>query len=636
MPVSLAGGGGRPTDWWLLGSTSDPVPQDPDDLAAMATLYRLFSETIAESARGAVALLNDKAVASWLGKSGDAFKTASKPFPQMLTSAARAYEEVGEAFAAFSSRVRDIRAEVDQLTGSAMAEFENFKAASGLPDDLARTAVVQAQPGVVDGYIDSHGSNVTPASYQQARASWSKIRGMQGTLEAYGRDLVVAKHQWTSSVQDATDPATEIIKFAGMAGSIADFGAQFAALGGDINDLVLDPSVGGLDLRTAEIPAEGTDPTDVLAWWNAFDPDLRDRLAAEHPELIGSLDGIPSAERDSLNRKRLDQRIAQLTADGSNPDLLTTLKDLQAKLNETGSVLRTNNHTGDPSEGYFGASMPPLYLLHFDSIGNGHLIVAAGDPDTSKNVSTYVPGLNTKLYPHTVDNDIAHAENIYLQAKDFDPNASIASVFWLGYDTPQIDGGAQGWSHFADVADVTDAKTAIVPLTSFINGLRATNATGSAQHLTLIGHSYGSLAVGQTAIQSGGLPVDDIAFIGSPGVGVTHASDFNLSGHIWAGAAANDPVPNLGRVGDGADMVLGGFASLFEGNSDGAAFTDNPVSSQFGAHVFTVANGSIGGQLPGLDAHGQYFQPNSDPSGGTADSLNNLVRISLGDYEAVR
>jgi hypothetical protein len=197
MPTSLAGdGGGRSTDWWLLGATNDPVPQDPDDLATMATRYRSFSEAIAESARGAVGLLNDKAVIGWLGKSGDAFKTASEPFPQMLTNAAKAYEEVSEAFATFSTRVRGIRAEVDQLTSSAAAEFENFKAASGLPYDLAQAAVMQAQPGYIEGVIESHGSNVTPASYQQAHASWSKIRGMQGTLEAYGRDLASAKYQW--------------------------------------------------------------------------------------------------------------------------------------------------------------------------------------------------------------------------------------------------------------------------------------------------------------------------------------------------------------------------------------------------------------------------------------------------------
>lgn len=30
MPASLSGGGGRPSDWGLLGATSDPVPEDPD------------------------------------------------------------------------------------------------------------------------------------------------------------------------------------------------------------------------------------------------------------------------------------------------------------------------------------------------------------------------------------------------------------------------------------------------------------------------------------------------------------------------------------------------------------------------------------------------------------------------------
>lgn len=629
MPTPLPNdGGGRPTDWWLLGATYDPVPQDPDDLATMATRYRLFSEAIAESARGAVGLLNDKAVIDWLGKSGDAFKTASEPFPQMLTNAAKAYEEVSEAFATFSSKVRGIRAEVDQLTSSAMAEFESFKAASGLPDAMARTAVVQAQSSVVDGYIESHSSTATPASYRQAHASWSKIRGMQGTLEAHSRDLVVAKHQWTSSVQDATDPASSIIKFAGMAGPAANFGAQFAALGGDIGDLTMQPGA-GVDIGGAEIPPPDSDPADVAAWWTSLDPAVQAKLAAEHPDLLGSLDGVPCTVRDSANRKLLAQKIAELTADGSDPGLLATLKDLQAKLDQTGQVGKTNNHSMVQGDLLFTTPLPPLLLLHFDTVGNGHFIMAAGDPDHAANVATYVPGLNTKLGTHTVDNDIAHTENIYLQAKDQHAGASIASVFWLGYDTPQAFDSFG--THNFDVMSQGDAKSAVGPLTSFVNGLRATNATGTHQHLTLIGHSYGSLAVGETAKAGNGLPVDDIVLIGSPGTSVPHASDFHLpAGHVWAGNAANDPVPNLSRPLD--DIFYLPFIN--DSDSHGAWFGQNPTASSFGAHVFTVAPGDDGGAIPGLNAHGQYFTPDNH-NGATPDSLDNMVNISLGNYGAV-
>ena len=629
MPTSLASdAGGRPTDWWLLGATYDPVPQDPDDLATMATRYRLFSEAIAESTRGAVGLLNDKALIGWLGKSGEAFKTASEPFPQMLASAAQAYEEVSEAFATFSSTVRRIRTEVDQLTGNAMAEFESFKAASGLPDDIARTVIAQTNPGALEGAVESHSSSVTPASYQQARESWSKIHAMQGTLEAYGRDLVVAKHQWTSSVQEATDPANSIIKFTGMAGPVANFGAHFAALGGDISDLVMQPTA-GIDIGGAEIPPPGSDPTAVAAWWNSLDPATQAKLATEHPDLIGSLDGIPCAVRNSANRKLLTQKIAELTADGGNRDLLETLTDLQAKLDQTGQVFKTNNHSMVLNDSLFTTPLPPLLLLHFDTDGNGHFIMAAGDPDHAANVATYVPGLNTKLGTHTVDNDIAHTENIYLQAKDNVPNASISSVFWLGYDTPQAFDSFG--SHDFEVMSEGDAKAAVGPLTSFINGLRATNATSVPQHLTLIGHSYGSLAVGETAKTGNGLPVDDIVLIGSPGTSVLHASDFHLpAGHVWAGNAANDPVPNLSSPVD--DIFYMPFIN--DDDSHGAWFGQNPTASSFGAHVFTVAPGSTGGALPGLDAHGQYFTPDSHRSA-TPDSLNNLVNISLGDYGAV-
>jgi hypothetical protein len=63
-----------------------------------------------------------------------------------------------------------------------------------------------------------------------------------------------------------------------------------------------------------------------------------------------------------------------------------------------------------------------------------------------------------------------------------------------------------------------------------------------------------------------------------------------------------------------------------------------PVSSGFGANVFRVADGDTGGTIPGMDAHGEYFDPVRRGQNGLSDdsSLKNLGNIIVGDYGSVR
>lgn len=59
----------------------------------------------------------------------------------------------------------------------------------------------------------------------------------------------------------------------------------------------------------------------------------------------------------------------------------------------------------------------------------------------------------------------------------------------------------------------------------FMGGLAVTNEHADP-HMTAIGHSYGSRTVGAATQQEGGIPgVDDIVFVGSPGVGVDSADE---------------------------------------------------------------------------------------------------------------
>jgi hypothetical protein len=180
--------------------------------------------------------------------------------------------------------------------------------------------------------------------------------------------------------------------------------------------------------------------------------------------------------------------------------------------------------------------------------------------------------------------------------------------------------------------------------------------------MTALGHSYGSLLVGEAAKQPGGIPVNDIVFIGSPGVSVDHANQLNIDpAHVWAGAAANDPVPQLPGTWDAAES---GGANLVNSLAGLNAFKDltgadvrvsgadaqdghfglNPALSEFGAKAFYVAPGDptpdaglgiIAGQMP---AHSQYWEDGFDKRHAkvTSDSVDSMTKVVLGDYGSVR
>lgn len=205
---------------------------------------------------------------------------------------------------------------------------------------------------------------------------------------------------------------------------------------------------------------------------------LRLRQLAGLSEPPPALDGIPARERDRLNRAR------------------------------------------------FGCQLPQIddgLILGFDPSGDGRLIVAFGDPDTSRNIATYVPGATTDLANAGSELDRARA----LRAA---AGSDTSVIMWLGYDAP--DG--------LDAAFERSARDAAEPLRQFQSGLVSTH-DGPVGHMTLVGHSYGSVVIG-VAERGGHLAADDLVVLGSPGMGVAHADQLRDPSHIWSSTAVNDPI----------------------------------------------------------------------------------------------
>lgn len=111
--------------------------------------------------------------------------------------------------------------------------------------------------------------------------------------------------------------------------------------------------------------------------------------------------------------------------------------------------------------------------------------------------------------------DLSRASLLWRQAYQAAPASSTASIFWLGYTTPQLN--TSELDPALSMASEDDANAAAPALDSFAAGLAAAHVPGFAAHTMMLGHSYGSLVVGRAAVRWPGKLADDLAFIGSPG-----------------------------------------------------------------------------------------------------------------------
>ncbi|MEU0405036.1 alpha/beta hydrolase [Streptomyces sp. NPDC006197] len=345
-------------------------------------------------------------------------------------------------------------------------------------------------------------------------------------------------------------------------------------------------------------------PAERKAWWDGLSDEQRQEYLEVAPDMIGGLDGIPAAARDEANRRYLPLLIDELARkdDGGSETKLDALRGIQSELKKPSRV--------------------PMFLLGIGDEGNGRAIVAYGNPDTSKNVSAYVPGLGTKLNEEFVTDTMVRAKDTAMGARGKDP--SSAAIVWLGYDAP----------NFATVMSTADAEKGAPAYKQFMEGLTVTN-TNVDPHLTAIGHSYGSLTVGTAARQIGGIPgADDIILLGSPGVGVDRAEDLGVGKeHVYVGAADNDLVTHLPKPSEAAAALpLGGTGIRYTSRvTDHLYFGQDPASEGFGAQRFLVGDGPRMVMEAGFfEAHSQYFTPGLD-----SRSAENIALIVAGKPEKI-
>ncbi|MFJ1611179.1 alpha/beta hydrolase [Streptomyces sp. NPDC088249] len=367
------------------------------------------------------------------------------------------------------------------------------------------------------------------------------------------------------------------------------------------------------------IPLDAS-PAERKAWWAGLTDEQREEYLAVYPDRIGNLDGVPALVRDAANRDNLQLLMGKLEArdDTKSQTQLAGLREIDRQLR--------------------AGRQPPMFLLGIGDEGNGRAIVSFGNPDTARNVSAYVPGLNTSLDEDFAKNDLKRAWDTAKGSSKYDH--SSAAIVWLGYDAPQTPDGLASLS----VMGNEKAEKGGNAFDGFMAGISATNETGDP-HLTAIGHSYGSRTVGAATQHDGGIPgVDDIILVGSPGVGVDRAEDLGVGKeHVFVGAAENDVVTKLpskqqsvvGAVGlfVGGPKVAYMAGDIADQGNDDLWFGKDPASRAFGARRFPVNEGPplVGGDGLSLDAHSQYFDPKRD-----AVSADSIALIATGRSRQVK
>ncbi|GAA0843525.1 hypothetical protein GCM10009525_59090 [Streptosporangium amethystogenes subsp. fukuiense] len=339
----------------------------------------------------------------------------------------------------------------------------------------------------------------------------------------------------------------------------------------------------------------------VSAWWKTLSPATAKELTGSAPGLVGSLNGLPSATRDRLNRTFLDQEEKRLTT------MLSGLREkagwavfsgeartgLEVAAERVSLMLKRVQEVRAALAKGGQNGFPPALLLAFDAVNaHGRAVVSYGDPDRAHNITTYVPGFTTQIEAGAADFD--RALLTWSAANRLADGGRTASIAWLGYDAPQIDLGLVTPGH--SVATDGAAAKGAQELASFTDGLHATHDLSVPARLTMVGHSYGSLTTGKAVtLRPPGTFADDLVFVGSPGVGTSQAAELGAGrDHVWVGASDNDPVAKLGRFGG------------------------DPDSPEFGATRFRAGEGG----------HSDYWMDRSD-------SLRNISRIVTGNSDEV-
>lgn len=345
-----------------------------------------------------------------------------------------------------------------------------------------------------------------------------------------------------------------------------------------------------------QILSEQPPAQEVALWWGDLDADRQTSLERAAPRLVGNLEGVPYATRNTSNRTMLSQTISELT-DLMNSDAGRAIQqNTHQQLNMLSSIAESLKNDG---------TEPERTLVTLDVSGQGRAAIVLGDLTEADYVSFLVPGMFFTIegqMPYWVDaaNELYCQQKIWLEHFEsesvFIRNESVATVAWIGYDTPNL----------TNVGAIDNADQGRDTLAKAILGLQADRGTDQP-YISVVAHSYGTTAA-MMALSEYEFEIDALALVGSPGSPAESVADLNVrDGNVFVGEAAWDPIPNSSYFGP------------------------DPGAASFGAKSLSVSGGFdniLKKPLSGSVGHNEYFTSGSE-------SMRNFALLSIGRSDLI-
>lgn len=220
---------------------------------------------------------------------------------------------------------------------------------------------------------------------------------------------------------------------------------------------------------------------------------------------------------------------------------------------DTAAVHELNLLTAPEAVQQWARDHPDLQILE---VADGRVVAAVGDIATAPSVTTIVAGVGSSA-PAGLP---AHLD----RARTVAATTGGAAVLWLGYRAPAQPAHAL----LQEPARVAGAELQLFQ--------RELTRRFPQQHRIVVGHSYGSVVAGKAASAGGGLYVDDLVLIGSPGAGVSYSGELTLLGdrpRVHAMTNPSDPIGMTVTEGAGVhgpDPTAPAFgARVWPGDSSG-------------------------------------------------------------------
>jgi hypothetical protein len=357
----------------------------------------------------------------------------------------------------------------------------------------------------------------------------------------------------------------------------------------------------------------------ILAEANAVDQELAaainmaDGDVAIPPDAgppVGPQGLTPTQRESDANQERVREERAKLQAHINDLKNAITraggdqnrLRDLNSQLNAAQNRMGEYDAIDDAL-----TRAPETYLTQLDiPTDPGQKVraaVAVGNPDTATDISVTVPGIGSTT-KDSLPSMVTEARNLQNTAEEelrrLGRSGSVVTIAWMGYDPPANVLNTTSPRDFWRTINDDRAQAGAAALAPYLQELHTNNPNA---HLSLFGHSYGSLtsSLALQQLNAQGLhPVNDAVFYGSPGLELDNPSQLGLAnGHAFVMKAppGDDWIPEVAPL-----------APLHGWGSDPYGGMMPELSSQAG----TSSDGVL---REGVHSHADYPRAATGPGG---------------------